>query len=244
MACYFLSDLHFTSLAEPRCQRILDFLAARRDAEAIYLVGDVFDFWLGYRETVYRAYLPLLRGLADLVEAGVEVHLFSGNHDPDPGPLFAEMGLTVHEGPLATTLDGHRIWMEHGDLIDPRGLRRTAPCHFVRNRAVRRIARLAPPVGLMRLARLYAHKPHVYGAPLPAGIADDWFPAKAAEGFDTVIIGHYHRAVYREGAGARFFALGDWRAQFTYLRYDGEFALFRHQQGGPDARLPQGDHGP
>lgn len=242
--CYFLSDLHFTSLAEPRCQRIIDFLAACRDAAAVYLVGDVFDFWLGHRQTMYRAYFPLLRALADLVDAGVSVHLFSGNHDPDPGTLFGELGVIVHEEPLATTIDGHRVWMEHGDLIDPRGLRRTAPCHFVRNRAVRKAARLIPPAGLMQLARIYAHKPHIYGAPLVPGITEAWFPEKVAEGFDTVIIGHYHRAVFRRHGAARFFALGDWRKQFTYLRYDGAFALMRHREDGPDVGLPEGDHGP
>lgn len=245
----FLSDLHFTSLAEPRCQRILDFLAAQRDAEAIYLVGDVFDFWLGHDLTLYRAYFPLLRALADLADAGVAVHLFSGNHDPDPGALFGELGITVHEGPLATQIGPHRVWLEHGDLIDPRGLRRTAPCHFVRNRWVRRAARVIPPAPLMRLAHVYAHKPHIYGAPLPKGIAEEWFAAKVAEGFDVVIIGHYHRAVQRSAGAARFFALGDWREQFTYLRYAGgpaaeDFTLMRHREDGPDRPLPEGDHGP
>ena len=243
---YFLSDLHFTSVAEPRCQRLLDFLAGLRGAEAVYLVGDVFDFWLGYRRTLYRDHFALLRVLADLVDAGVRVTVFSGNHDPDPGDFFAQIGVGVSEGPRMEQVGPFTVRMEHGDTVDPRGFLRRSICKTVRHPAVRSAARLVPPAVLWSLAQAYAHKPHDdYGPGLPPGLIEGYFPGQADAGVDVLIMGHYHRAVHHRRGAARYFVLGDWRLQFTYLRYaDGDFALCRHRLDGPDEILPEGDWAP
>lgn len=243
---YFLSDLHFTSVDEPRCQRLIDFLASLRDAAAIYLVGDVFDFWLGYRHTLYRDHFPLLRALADLVDAGVRVVVFSGNHDPDPGDFFGQIGVEVSDGPRVEQMGPFTVRMEHGDTVDPRGYLRRNLCKAVRHPVARRVARCVPPTVLWSLAHAYAHKPHGdYGPGLPAGLIDTYFPAQVAAGTDVLIMGHYHRAVHHRRGHARYFVLGDWRAQFTYLRWaDGDFRLMRHQLDGPDFALPEGDWAP
>lgn len=243
---YFLSDLHFTSVAEPRCQRLLEVLAGLTDAEAIYLVGDVFDFWLGYRRTLYRDHFPLLRVLADLVDAGVRVTVFSGNHDPDPGDFFAQIGVAVSEGPLVERMGRFTVRMEHGDTVDPRGFLRRNICKTVRHPVLRKAARIVPPAALYALAQAYAHKPHDdYGPGLPQGLIRDYFPAQVSAGVDVLIMGHYHRAVHHRQGDARYFVLGDWRAQFTYLRFaDGEFTLLRHRLDGPDDVLPEGDWAP
>lgn len=245
-ARYFLSDLHFTSVAEPRCQRLIDFLASLRDAEAIYLVGDVFDFWLGYRRTLYRDHFPLLRTLADLTDAGVRVLVFSGNHDPDPGDFFSEIGVEVSEGPRVEQMGRFTVRMEHGDTIDPRGVLRRTLCKAVRHPVARRAARFIPPAALWSLANAYALKPHGdYGPGLPAGLTRDYFPAQVEAGVDVLIMGHYHRAVHHRRGDARYFVLGDWRAQFTYLLYvDGDFKLMRQRLDGPAQALPEGDWAP
>lgn len=246
----FLSDLHFHSATTAGGQALLRVLGQSRDAAAIYLVGDVFDFWLGHQHTLYRAAFPLLRRLAELVEAGVEVHLFSGNHDPDPGDFFGEIGVRVHETALTITLDGMRVRMEHGDTVDPRGLRHRLVCQAVRHPLPRRMARVVPPGVLWKLSRAYQRAAtHSYGEPLPPGLLHTYLPARAREGVDALIMGHYHRAVHHrvevDGRPVQFYGLGDWVRQHTWLRYDGAFHLMRDQ--GPDrppVELPEGDHGP
>lgn len=248
---YFLSDLHIDSADSARTDRLIRFLDARRgEASAIMLVGDVFDFWLGYRSVIYHAYFPVLRCLAELVEAGTRVVVFSGNHDPDPGPMLPSLGVELHEGPLDVTLGGRRVWIEHGDTIDPRGRLHRGVNKLARHPAMRRAARVVHPELAWRAARLYARvKTHEYGDPLPRGLLERWFPARVAAGYDVAIIGHYHRAVHHEvtlgGRVRHLFALGDWVEQHTYLRYDGHFTLLRDR--GPDRapiELPPGDHGP
>lgn len=244
---YFVSDLHVADPKRPGTARLLRWLGERRgEAAAVYLVGDAFDFWLGYRASMFTAAFPLLHRLAELVEHGTRVVWMTGNHDPDPGAFVQSLGIEVWDGPRGIELDGMRVWLDHGDLIDPRGWHHRAMCHLVRNPVARWIARLFHPDFAWRMSRLYAGaKTHRYDAPLPAGLFEAWLPERARQGFEVAIIGHYHRAVCHRGQDARLYALGDWVAQRTFLRYDGAFTLMRDR--GPDepARpLPEGDHGP
>ena len=243
---YFMSDLHLCDPSDERTQRVLTFWESiRGDAEALYLVGDAFDFWLGYRSVIVSPLVPVLRQLAELVESGTRVVLLSGNHDPDPGDFLQTLGIEVSEGPIEVEIDGHRVWLEHGDLIDPRGWSHRTICRIARNPIARAVARLFPPDWTWRLSRVYARKPHDYSDPLPAALLTQWFPSKVEEGLEVVVIGHYHRAVRHEVEGGRFFALGDWVRQRTYLKYDGEFALLRDQgEDHEPMTLPPGDHGP
>lgn len=249
----FLSDLHLRAPDEPRTQRVLAFLRRwRGEAEAIYLVGDVFDLWIGYRDVLFSAYFPVLRALAEVVEAGTRVVLFAGNHDPDLGAFFTrQLGVEVAQEPLWLTLGPHRVCVEHGDVEDPRAPWRRVVNRAARSPAARIVARGVPAQWAWSLARLYGDA--LRGAKgyrgLPPGLAGELLPRRAAEGADVLVIGHYHRAVHHEatigGQSRRLFVLGDWVTHHTYLRFDGDFTLLRDR--GPDAapeRLPPGDHPP
>ena len=83
---YFLSDAHLGSLAidhsrmhERRLVRFLDSI--KHKAAAIYLLGDMFDFWYEYKYVVPRGYTRFLGKLSELTDLGVEIHYFTGNHD-------------------------------------------------------------------------------------------------------------------------------------------------------------------
>ncbi len=244
---YFISDLHVADTARPGTARLLEWLRERRgEASALFVVGDAFDFWLGYRASMFTAAFPLLHRLVELVEHGTRVVWLTGNHDPDPGPFVASTGIEVSEGPRAIELDGVPVLLDHGDLIDPRGWHHRAVCRVVRSPAARWVARRFHPDFAWRMSRRYAAaKAHTYDAPLPAGLLDTWLPKRRVEGFEVAVIGHYHRAAHHPADGITLFALGDWVGQRTFLRYDGDFALMRDR--GPDAppeRLPPGDHAP
>ena len=83
---YFLSDAHLGSLAiehartqERRLVRFLDSIKSK--AAAIYLLGDMFDFWYEYKYVVPKGFTRFLGKLSELTDMGVEVHFFTGNHD-------------------------------------------------------------------------------------------------------------------------------------------------------------------
>ena len=83
---YFLSDAHLGSLAIPHARtqerRLVRFLdSIKEKASAIYLLGDMFDFWDEYRYVVPKGFTRFLGKLSELTDDGVEVHFFTGNHD-------------------------------------------------------------------------------------------------------------------------------------------------------------------
>ena len=82
---YFLSDAHLGSLVvedarehEMRLVRFLDKI--KSDAKAIYLLGDMFDFWFEYRKVVPKGFVRFLGKIAELSDSGIEIHFFVGNH--------------------------------------------------------------------------------------------------------------------------------------------------------------------
>ncbi|MCL1974315.1 MAG: UDP-2,3-diacylglucosamine diphosphatase [Bacteroidetes bacterium] len=90
----------------------LDSIAS--DAAALYLLGDIFDFWWEYKYVVPKGYVRVLGKLARLVDSGVSVHFFKGNHDQwTYGYLENEVGLQVHDKPLVMQIGRGRFCLGH-----------------------------------------------------------------------------------------------------------------------------------
>lgn len=124
---YFVSDLHLGQAvgSDPREReqlfvRWLD--RAAQDASAIYMVGDIFDFWYEYRHVVPRGYTRLLGKLSELTDRGVEIHLYAGNHDLWAFDyLHTECGVKIHTEPYEIIeLYGKQLLVGHGDVLGKR----------------------------------------------------------------------------------------------------------------------------
>ena len=129
---YFLSDLHLGAPDEEKSrlreQKVLRFLnLAEKDAQAIFLVGDVFDFWFEYTHAVPKGFVRFLAKLADLKEKGIAVYMFAGNHDLWlKDYLYLETGVQIyHDRQLFRVLDENGrhtdIFVAHGDGLGPGG---------------------------------------------------------------------------------------------------------------------------
>ena len=123
---YFLSDAHLGSWAieHRRMQerRLVRFLDSIKDkAAAVYLLGDMFDFWYEFKYVVPKGYTRFLGKISELTDMGVEVHYFTGNHDIwTYGYLEKECGVIVHRQPQTIELYGKIFYLAHGDgLGDP-----------------------------------------------------------------------------------------------------------------------------
>lgn len=142
---YFVSDIHLTSETEPRGCLFLQFLKKleREETTHLFLVGDIFDLWVGNHDYFKQRYSHIISTLTHLKEGGVEVHYFEGNHDLHLSKFWQdELGFIVHKGPEFFQLGPYRIRVEHGDQINPddkgylflRWFLRTSPmkflCHF------------------------------------------------------------------------------------------------------------------
>lgn len=142
----FVSDVHLN--ASQRDHHFFDFLTyidLHKPIKSLVLVGDIFDFHLGYKKTLYRHLFPFYRQLAKWQEQGITLHMFTGNHDPDPDPFLAEdLGVQIHTKMVIFNVAGRYIRVEHGDQRDPTRLKRYI-CSLVRTPIIRAVARCFPP---------------------------------------------------------------------------------------------------
>ena len=121
---YFASDIHLGAgdpaaarRTERRFTAWLD--AVSRDADAIFLLGDLFDFWFEYRRVVPQGFVRTLGKLAELTDRGVRVVFFTGNHDMWVGDyLHRECGVEIRTAPQVVELAGKRLFLGHGDNLN------------------------------------------------------------------------------------------------------------------------------
>ncbi len=123
---YFASDVHLgapyikdSKAHEARFVRWLD--TVKHDAEIIYLMGDIFDFWFEYKKVVPKGFVRTLAKIAEITDSGIPVHFFIGNHDLWTWDyLTNEIGIILHKKPDEVTLYGKQFYLAHGDgLGDP-----------------------------------------------------------------------------------------------------------------------------
>lgn len=224
MAFYFVSDVHaglkldgVPTRGEERLIAWLDKVAA--DAEGIFLLGDIFDFWFEYKRAVPAGHEALLSKFRELTARGISVHFFPGNHDMwTLDYLSRECGLTVHTGALDTTLCGKRIYMEHGDLqsIGSFGERFMQACF--RSRVMQWIGRTF--VSYRRMMRFGTNwscsnrakhdREHVFKKE-EEGIVQFAREYLKTHDTDIFIFGHLHCPMeYRLSENAMLYVLGDW----------------------------------
>ena len=120
---YLLSDLHLGAKYFPHplekeraVVQFLDSIAA--DAEEVYLLGDILDYWYEYKNVVPRGFVRFFAAIARLTDAGVPVHWFTGNHDVWLFDYLShEIGVTVHKGYLQKEIKGTQFLLSHGDDV-------------------------------------------------------------------------------------------------------------------------------
>ena len=118
---YFASDFHLGSPnleeSHKREKLIVQWLTEiDKNAKAIYLVGDIFDFWFEYKKVIPKGFVRFLGKLAELTDNGIAVHLFVGNHDLwMQDYLEKEVGIAVHHDNITIREGGKEIFIGHGD---------------------------------------------------------------------------------------------------------------------------------
>ncbi|HYM79795.1 MAG TPA: UDP-2,3-diacylglucosamine diphosphatase [Candidatus Limnocylindria bacterium] len=225
-AVFFLSDAHLG--AEPRAReaarerrlhRFLTSLPGR--ASELFIVGDLFDFWFEYRTAIPRRHFDTLAELRRLRASGVKIAYLTGNHDFYLGSFLSdELGLETHGQSLSMTRQQRRIWIHHGD-----GLIGGDLGYRILKRVLRHPASIAayrwlhPDLGIPLAHWASSLSRHVKGDRSLDGdrLWREVAAPRIAEGFDTVMIGHFHHAFERRDGNNAFFVLGDWVDQFTYV---------------------------
>jgi len=245
---YLVSDLHLGDPDGERSRLFEAFLAevaADRRATELFLLGDIFDMWLGDHDYFVRRYRKIVDALARLQKNGIRIHYFEGNHDLHLSPFWAgSLGAEVHSGPIHYELGHLRLRLEHGDQMDPddrgylflRWFLRTPPMRFL---ILNLPGRLVAWIGERASAhsRSYTSETKTISEQdAVRKIRDHARKAHAGRPFDLLVSGHVHvRDDYRfdtDRGTARSINLGTWLDRPCYLRIDqGDVELVELRKG-------------
>ncbi|MCD8261263.1 MAG: UDP-2,3-diacylglucosamine diphosphatase [Bacteroides sp.] len=236
---YFLSDTHLGSRAidhgRTQERRLVNFLdSIKNNAGAIYLLGDMFDFWYEFKHVVPKGYTRFLGKLSELTDRGVEIHFFIGNHDIWCGDyLRKECGLILHRKPLTTEIYGKEFYLAHGDgLGDPDPKFRFLRSMFHSVTLQRLFSALHPrwsiELGLnwakrSRLKRVAGKEPDYMGEDKEFLVLYSKEYLKTHPAINYFIYGHRHIMLdLMLSRTSRMIILGDWITYFSYAVFDGE----------------------
>lgn len=231
---FFVSDVHLgLKVGDPdeREARFVHFLREipAGETQALYMLGDIWDFWYEYRDVVPKGYVRVLSALMDLIAAGVKVYLFPGNHDIWCYAYLQSLGIVVvRNQPQTVTLGGQVFCLAHGDGLGP-GMRGYKLMNAIfKCVAVQRLFSLLHPWiafrlgnGWSRRSRLSRRESYIFrGAEEP--LYKYALRLSAQRHTDCFIFGHLHTPVdVTLPGGARLLVLNDWIESSDYLYFDG-----------------------
>lgn len=242
---YFIADAHLGSWAikdtrekEKHLVRFLDSIS--EDAEALYMLGDMFDFWHEYRYTVPRGYTRFLGKLSQLADNGVEIHFLTGNHDLWMRDyLHQECGVTVHTDRLMPlTIGTKHFCLAHGDGLDKKDWRYLMLRGIFHNKICQCLFAAIHPRWAMKLGYAWARHSrlkHQGSEGIVLSEDKDMTLAFARQyaldnpQTDYFIIGHRH--IDQQTTlpnGGQFLVLGDWITKYTYAVFDGNTLTVNH----------------
>jgi UDP-2,3-diacylglucosamine hydrolase len=204
---YFASDQHFGAptpeASFPREQKFVAWLdEVKQDAEAIFLLGDLFDFWFEYKTVVPKGFVRILGKLAEIRDSGIPIYFFVGNHDLWMDDYFQkELNIPVYHDNKEFTFNNKTFLIGHGDGKGPgdKGYKR------------------------MKKVLISGAEDVVY-----LGEDKEWLIQYAkrkleAKHYNYFVFGHRHLPMKLSvGDNSEYVNLGDWIGYFSYGVFDGD----------------------
>ena len=233
---YFASDFHL-GIDGPQSSReresaIVNWLEhISHDADEVYLLGDLFDYWFEYKTVVPKGFVRFLGKLAELRDRGIPVSAFTGNHDMWMFGYFEkELGIPVFREPITRTFDNKSFMIGHGDGLGPgdhgykliKKIFRSKLCQWL-------FARIHPNLGIWLMKYFSGTSRSMTSIPDFLGEEKEWLIQYCnrkldEQYFDFFVFGHRHIPidhVLKNGV-SRYINCGDWLTYFSYAVWDGK----------------------
>ena len=232
---YFASDQHFGAptpeLSFPREQKFVAWLdEVKKDADAIFLLGDLFDFWFEYKTVVPKGFVRVLGKLAEIRDSGIPIYFFVGNHDLWMNDyLEKELNIPVYHDNQEYTFNGKTFLVGHGDGKGPgdKGYKRMKKVFT--NKVCQFLFYLLHPDLAMWLGITVSRKNKMISGDEDVnflGVENEWLIMYSRKQlnrkyYDYLVYGHRHLPMEIAIGKARHINLGDWINYFTYGVFDG-----------------------
>ncbi|WNH08750.1 UDP-2,3-diacylglucosamine diphosphatase [Thalassobellus suaedae] len=234
---YFASDNHLGAptqeASRPREKKFVAWLDhIKHDAAAIFLLGDLFDFWFEYKTVVPKGFTRTLGKLAELSDSGIPIYYFVGNHDLWMNGYFEdELNIPVYHKPKEFTFNNKTFFIGHGDGLGPhdKGYKRMKKVFT--NPFFKWLFRWAHPDIGMRVAQYLSVKNKLISGDDDAkflGDDNEWLVQYSKHKLkdkhrDFFVFGHRHLPLEIPlNATSKYINLGDWIQYYTYGVFDGE----------------------
>ena len=234
---YFSSDNHLGAPTPedslPREKKFVAWLdSIKHDAAAIFLLGDLFDFWFEYRTVVPKGFVRTLGKLAELRDSGIEIYFFVGNHDLWMWDYFEkELNIPVFHKPQEFTFNDKTFLIGHGDGLGPGDTGYKLMKKVFTNKFCKWLFRwLHPDIGVRLAQHLSVKNKLISGDDDVKFLGEDneWLVQycrrkQSQKHYDGFVFGHRHLPMTIEIAeNSTYYNLGDWIVYYTYGVYDGE----------------------
>jgi UDP-2,3-diacylglucosamine hydrolase len=234
---YFLSDFHLGApnateslVREKKLIRFLD--EVKHTAAAVFIVGDLFDFWYEYKKVVPKGYVRILGKIAEFTDAGIPVYFFVGNHDMWMKDYFEkELNTPVYFEPKEFIFAGKKFLIGHGDGLGPGDNGYKFIKKIFRNKLCQALFGAFPPNIGIGIADYFSRKSRAKTGKADEvylGEEQEWLVIYSKEiltqqHYDYFIFGHRHLPLdIKLNEKSRYINLGDWIKYFSYAVFDGE----------------------
>lgn len=230
---FFASDFHLGVSGEmssaDREKKIVKWLdSIEEESAAIFLVGDIFDFWFEYKYVIPKGFVRLQGKLAALTDRGIPVIFFTGNHDMWMFDYFPkEFNIPVYREPQVLEVDGKKIMVGHGDGLGPGDRQYKILKKIFANRFCQWLfSKLHPNLGI-RLANYWSGKSRISNSGTEEFKGEEeWLlkycqKTESEKHHDYYIFGHRHLPLdININDNSRYINLGEWVNHFTYGELD------------------------
>ena len=225
---YFISDVHLglrskdeEKFKESVLVKFLDEIKA--DAKELFIVGDLFDFWIEYKQVVPKGYYKLLTKISELVECNVKITYLAGNHDFWRGNYFKEeFGIDIQDTFITRKINGKKFFIHHGDGLAYKDFGYKVLKKILRNRVSQFFYSLIHPDLGIWLAKRSSSSSREFTSKKNYTRKDglrDFAIERIHGGYDYVLMGHRHFPyIYKDEKGC-YMNLGDWIKHFNYAIY-------------------------
>ncbi len=225
MKSIFIADAHLRHPEESAYRDLLKFLKQLpNDLDQLFILGDFFEFWHGYRNVVFSHCIPILTVLRELAEKGVKIHFFAGNHEVSAGPALNEIA-TFYADSATIEIDGRKFYLAHGDRLNPDDYLYRLWRGILRHRFTLKLIDLAPTGLTLKIADFLSTDTQTIRNRkkfIPPQVFRNCARLLAGpDGIQTIIIGHFHQErveTFTTGPeDGALYILGDWLHKRSYL---------------------------